>query len=81
MASRFSKGESGTRACPLIVAAADLRAWTSVGHPADRTWAAAWVRAIVLLAAGLVAASKDVGRKGNAGQPQRGYLFLSKPWS
>ncbi|WP_167754273.1 hypothetical protein [Amycolatopsis nivea] len=35
---------------------------------------------IVLLAAGLLVASKDVGRKGNAGQPQRGYLFLSKPW-
>ncbi|WP_409179886.1 hypothetical protein F9C11_25565 [Amycolatopsis sp. VS8301801F10] len=44
---------------------------------------------IVLLAAGLVVASKDVGRKGRpdvadarrqAGA-QRGYVFLSQPWS
>lgn len=40
---------------------------------------------IVLLAAGLVAASKDIGRKGDAvrpeTRPERGYLYFSQPWS
>ncbi|UKD56970.1 hypothetical protein L3Q65_09685 [Amycolatopsis sp. FU40] len=49
---------------------------------------------IVLLAAGLIAAAKDVGRKGQPtaarrgkrgavrpGGAQRGYVFFSQPWS